>query len=107
MRMQGHPSIWEMSWRRYHDGMAATEKASVEIEGDLLERARQVARARGVEVPQLVHDALEHEIGPAGPRPAGDDGEQPDLTCIGAFRSGRGDLSKLASEDVFEPEPFR
>ena len=87
--------------------MATTEKASVEIEGDLLERARRVARERGVEVPQLVHDALEHEIGPAAPRPAGDEGEQPALTCIGAFRSGRGDLSKLASEDVFEPEPFR
>lgn len=64
--------------RRYPDGMATTEKASVEIQGDLLERAR----------------------------PTGDEDEQPALTCIGAFSSGRGDLSKLASEDVFEPEPF-
>jgi hypothetical protein len=96
-----------MSWRRYHDGMAATKKASVEIEGDLLERARRVARERGVEVPQLVHEALEHEIGHAALRSTRDDGEQPPLTCIGAFHSGRGDLSKLASEDVFEPEPFR
>jgi post-segregation antitoxin (ccd killing protein) len=87
--------------------MATTEKASVEIDGDLLERARRVARERGVEVPQLVHDALEHEIGQAAPRPTEDEGEQPALTCIGAFRSGRGDLSKLASEDVFEPESFR
>lgn len=87
--------------------MATTEKASVEIEGELLELARQVARERGVEVPQLVHDALEHEIGQAAPGPSRDEGEQPPLTCIGAFRSGRGDLSKLASEDVFEPEPFR
>lgn len=66
-----------------------------------------MTRECGVEVPQLVHDALEHEIGEATPRPRGDEGEQPPLTCIGAFRSGRGDLSKLASEDVFEPEPFR
>ncbi len=86
--------------------MATTEKASVEIEGELLERAQRVARERGVKVPQLVHDALEHEIGQAAQSPR-DEGEQPPLTCIGAFRSGRGDLSKLASEDVFEPEPFR
>jgi hypothetical protein len=87
--------------------MATTETASVEIEGDLLARARRVARERGVEVPQLVHEALEHEIGSAAPEPIGDEGEQPPLTCIGAFSSGRGDLGKLASEDVFEPEPFR
>ena len=41
------------------------------------------------------------------PRQAEDEGEQPPFTCIGAFSSGRSDLSKLASEDVFEPEPFR
>jgi hypothetical protein len=41
------------------------------------------------------------------PRQTEDEGEQPPFTCIGAFSSGRGDLSKLASEDVFEPEPFR
>jgi hypothetical protein len=83
------------------------EKVSVEIDGDLLERARQVARERGVDVPQLVHDALEHEIGQAASRPTRDGGEQAALTCIGAFRSGRGDLSKVANEDVFEPGPFR
>jgi hypothetical protein len=86
--------------------MAITEKAIVEIEGDLLTQARRIARERGVEVPELVHEALEHEVGPAAPEPTGDEGEQPPLTCIGAFRSGRGDLSKLASEGVFEPERF-
>ena len=35
------------------------------------------------------------------------EGEQPPVTCIGMFASGRGDLSKLASEDVYEPPPFR
>jgi hypothetical protein len=87
--------------------MATTEKASVEIDGELLERARQVARERGMEVRQLVQDALEHEIGPAPSRPIGDEGEQPPLTCIGAFHSGRGDLSRLAGEGVLESEPFR
>jgi len=60
-------------------------------------------------VPQLVREALEHELAEltAKSRLTEDEGEQPPLTCIGAFSSGRGDLSKLASEDVFEPEPFR
>jgi hypothetical protein len=95
--------------RRYHDDMATPEKACIEIEGELLERARQAANERGVGVPQLVHDASKHEIVPSAPTPTGDEGDQPTLTCIGigGFGSGRGDLSKLASEDVFEPEPFR
>jgi hypothetical protein len=66
-----------------------------------------VARERGVEIPQLVHDALEHEIAAAAPRTGRDEDEQPPLTFIGAFHSGRGDLSELASKDVFESEPFR
>jgi hypothetical protein len=32
---------------------------------------------------------------------------QPAFSLIGAFRSGRGDLSERASRDEFEPEPFR
>jgi len=80
--------------------MAASPKSMVEIDSALLERARRRARERGVAVPQLVNEALEHELGE-------EEGEQPPLTCIGAFSSGRGDLSKLASEDVFEPEPSR
>lgn len=87
--------------------MAASPKKTVEIEAELLERAQRVARERGVAVPQLVSEALEHELGPETPRPAEDEGEQPPVTCIGMFASGRGDLSKLASEDVYEPPPFR
>jgi hypothetical protein len=92
--------------------MAASPTRTVELDADLLERARRVADERGVAVPQLVREALEHELGEAAPEPrrvqsSADEGEQPPLTCIGMFRSGRGDLSKLASEDVFEPEPFR
>jgi len=89
--------------------MAASLTKTIEVDAELLERARQVAEKRGVAVPQLVREALEHELAElnAKSQQAGDDGEQPPLTCIGAFSSGRGDLSKLASEDVFEPEPFR
>lgn len=61
---------------------------------------------------QLVEEVLERELDQAAPDaqlPASGDGdrEQPPLTLIGAFSSGRGDLSELASEDVFEPGPFR
>jgi len=91
--------------------MAATQKTSVELEADLMERARRAARERGVAVPQLLREALEHELGdaPSGETPSStmDEGEQPPLTCIGAFGSGRGDLSRLASEDVFEARPSR
>ncbi len=90
--------------------MASTARKSIEIEADLLERAQRAARERGVEVPELVREALEHELAGAGSESlsrAKDEGEQPPLTCIGAFSSGRGDLSRLAAEDVFEPRPSR
>ena len=92
--------------------MAASPTKTVEVDAELLERARRVADRRGVAVPQIVREALEHELGGAAPEPerpprATDEDEQPPFSCIGAFSSGRGDLSKLASEDVFEPEPFR
>jgi len=55
-------------------------------------------------------EALEHELAGADNESlsrAKVEGEQPPLTCIGAFSSGRGDLSMLAAEDVFEPRPSR
>jgi len=79
--------------------MAATPGKTVEVDPKLLERAQKAAHERGVAVPQLVNTALEHELGEEAP--------QAPFSLIGAFRSGRSDLSKLASEDVFEPEPFR
>lgn len=48
---------------------------------------------------QVVREAIEHELG--------DEAVQPPFSLIGAFESERGDLSRLASEDVFEPEPWR
>ena len=76
----------------------ASQTKTVAVDAGLLERARRVAGERGVGVSQFVREALEHEMGGA---------EQPAVTCMGAFRSGRGDLSKLAGEDAFEPEPYR
>ncbi len=43
--------------------MAASPTTTVEIDSELLERARRAARERGVGVPQLVNEALEHELG--------------------------------------------
>lgn len=92
--------------------MAPSPTRAIEVDAGLLERVRRLADGRGVAVSRLVEEVLERELDQATPDaqpPAKeDDGrEQPPFTLIGAFSSGRGDLSKLASEDFFEPEPFR
>ena len=53
----------------------------------------------GITLRQFVTGALERELT--------NDSPQPPFSLIGAFSSRRGDLSKLASEDAYEPEPFR
>ena len=53
----------------------------------------------GITLRQFVTGTLELELT--------DESPQPPFSLIGAFSSERGDLSKLASEDVFEPGPFR
>jgi hypothetical protein len=79
--------------------MAATPTNAIEVEPELLERARRAASERGVAVPQFVKQALEHELGAEEP--------QPPFSLIGAFTAGRSDLSARASRDEFEPRPFR
>jgi hypothetical protein len=79
--------------------MAASPTRTIEVDADLLERARRVADERGVAVPQLVQEALEHEL-------SGEE-SQPPFSLIGAFTAGRSDLSARASRDEFEPRPFR
>ncbi len=71
----------------------------IQAEPELIERTRRRAHERGVSVAQVVREAIEHELG--------DEAVQPPFSLIGAFESERGDLSRLASEDVFEPEPWR
>lgn len=73
----------------------------IQAEPELIERVKRRAAQRGVSAAQVWRDAAEHELGPDGER------VPPLLTCIGAFASERGDLSRRASEDEFEPEPFR
>jgi hypothetical protein len=78
------------------------QRLMIQAEPELVERAKRRARERGVSVAQVVREALEHELGEDGEEPLA-----PPLRCIGIGRSGRGDLSRRASEDEYEPEPFR
>lgn len=67
----------------------------VQADKGLLERARRAARERGVTFPQLVREALEHELTtraePARP-----------LSCIGAIETGG-----RARQRAYEPDPWR
>jgi hypothetical protein len=73
----------------------------IQAEPELVDRAKLRARERGVSVAQVVREALERELGDSEER------MPPRLRCIGIGRSSRGDLSRRASEDEYEPEPFR
>ncbi len=73
------------------------KRIMIQADEELLERARRRAAERGVSIAQVVRDALEKELGV----------RQPPLTCVGVFKSGTGDLSRRASEDEFEPDPWR
>jgi hypothetical protein len=77
------------------------QRIMIQAEPELVERAKRRARERGVSVAQVVREAMEHELGGA------DERIPPPLKCVGIASSGRSDLSRLASEDIFEPEPFR
>lgn len=79
--------------------MDAPSPNTVELDPALMARTRKAADERGVAVPQLVSAAIEHEIG--------DEAPQPPFSLIGAFKSGRSDLSARASRDKFGPRPFR
>ena len=76
------------------------KRMMIQADERLLERARRRAAERGVSVAQVVRDALEKELGY-------DETPPPPVACIGAVSSARGDLSRRAAEDEFEPEPFR
>ena len=71
----------------------------LEADPKLVERARQAADKRGVEVSQFVNGVLERALA--------DEAPQPPFSLIGAFKAGRSDLSERASRDEFEPRPFR
>jgi hypothetical protein len=78
------------------------QRLTIRAEPALIDRAKRRASERGLSVSQVVCEAMRRYL---------DDAEEeripPPLTCIGAFSSGRSDLSRLASEDIFMPEPWR
>lgn len=76
------------------------KRMMIQADEELLDRAKRRAAERDISVAQLVREALERELGDG-------DGPQPPLTCVGVVRSERGDLSARASEDEYEPEPWR
>jgi hypothetical protein len=71
------------------------KRVMIQADGALLERARRAARERGVTFPQLVRDALEHELGPrsGSPRP---------LSSVGAVSTGG-----RAREREYAPDAWR
>lgn len=78
------------------------QRLMIQAEPELVARAKRRAAERGVSVAQVVREAMEHELGSVK-----EEQIPPPLTCIGALKSGRSDLSRLASEDIFEPAPWR
>jgi hypothetical protein len=71
------------------------ERVMIQANRALLERARRAARERGVTFPQLVRDAIEHEIGPRA-------GSPPRLSSAGAISTGG-----RARERTYEPDAWR
>ena len=76
------------------------QRLMIQAEPELIERTKRQAAERGVSVAQVVREAIAEKLG--------DEEERipPPLTCIGAFSSGRSDLSELASGDFYEPDPW-
>ena len=77
------------------------QRLMIQAEPELVERAKRRARERGVSVAQVVREAMENELGQVD-----EERIPPPLNCIGIGRSGRSDLSRLASEDIYEPDPW-
>lgn len=67
----------------------------VQADKTLLERARRAARERGVTFPQLVREALEHEL------TTRTEHARP-LSCIGAIQTGG-----RARQRAYEPDAWR
>lgn len=67
----------------------------IQADQALLERARRTARERGVTFPQLVREALEHELTTRS------DAQRP-LSCIGAIDTGG-----RARRQAYEPDAWR
>jgi hypothetical protein len=77
------------------------QRLMIQAEPDLIERAKRRAAERGVSMAQFLREAMERELA------SSEEHVPPPLTCVGAFDSGRSDLSELASDHVFPPRSWR
>jgi hypothetical protein len=75
--------------------LALMERVMIQADPALLERARRAARKRGVSFPQLVRDALEHELAARADPPRR-------LSCSGVMSAGG-----RARERAYEPDVWR
>jgi ribbon-helix-helix CopG family protein len=66
----------------------------IQADPDLLERARRAARERGVSFPELVREALEHELARSGP--------PPEPRAVGVISTGG-----RARQRSYEPDAWR
>jgi hypothetical protein len=77
------------------------ERIMIQANPELLDRARRRAAERGVSVSQFVRDAIEHELGPE------DAQIPPPTTIIGIGPPDITNLSQLADEGGYQPDPWR
>jgi hypothetical protein len=76
------------------------QRLMIQAEPELIQRVKRRAAERGVSASEVWRDAMRHELGPDEER------IPPPLTCIGIGKSGRTDLSELASKDIYEPDSW-
>ena len=75
------------------------QKLVIEADQDLIREVEQIAKWRRVSPSVIARELLAKELRSYGPQPV--------PKSIGAFRSETGDLSRRASEDEYEPPPWR
>jgi hypothetical protein len=75
--------------------LALMERVMIQADRALLERARRAARERGVSFPQLVRDALEHELATRADPPRR-------LSCSGVIST-----EGHARERAYQPDAWR
>lgn len=84
--------MWLIFW--HNDGVVRT---TIMADAHTLNRLRALARDRGVSLAQVVREALEEKAQQYRPKPK----------SLGAFDSGRSDLSEIASAGRIPPRSWR
>jgi hypothetical protein len=78
--------------------MGMMQRLMIQADKELIDRARQRAAERETSIAQVVRDALEHELGPVRPVKT---------SIIGIIDLEGANLSERASNDEYEPPPWR